>query len=150
MRRIDRAVSDTEARTLLAAAEYGVLSMTSTDGEPYGIPLNFALEGDYLYFHCALEGRKIDLLTRNPRVSICAVGKTELIPSAFSTKYESVIATGSAEMVEGDEKRKGLVLLVEKYSPQYVAEGKAYIEKLFDATEVFRIRIDGVTGKARR
>lgn len=150
MRRIDRAVSEAEARTLLASAEYGVLSMASTDAEPYGIPLNFALEGDYLYFHCALEGKKIDLLNQNPRVSICAVGKTELIPSGFSTKYESVIATGTVERVEGDDKRKGLMLLIEKYSPQYVPEGKAYIEKLFDATAVFRIRIDGVTGKARR
>lgn len=150
MRRDDRAITDQQARKLLAEAEHGVLSMASTDGVPHGIPLNFAVEGDSLYFHCAPAGRKIDLLAANDRVSFCVVGATEVLPAEFSTRYESVVVTGRAEEVEGEQKQRGLVLLVQKYSPAHVESGLAYIEALFDATAVFRIRIEAVTGKARR
>ena len=69
MRRNDRAAGAEEARRLLETAEYGVLSMASSDGVPYGIPLNFAFMRDCIYFHCAPEGKKIDLLSANRKVS---------------------------------------------------------------------------------
>jgi len=150
MRRDDRAITLQQARELLAGAEHGVLSMASTDGVPHGIPLNFAVEGDSLYFHCAPAGRKIDVLAANDRVSFCVVGATELLPAEFATRYESVVVTGRAEQIEGEQKQRGLVLLVEKYSPAHVESGLAYIEALFAETAVFRIRIESVTGKARR
>ena len=123
MRRHDRAVSIGEARRLLESAEYGVLSMAGQDGEPHGIPLNFALAGDSIYFHCAPEGRKIDLLSANGKVSFCVVGNTQVLPEKFGTKYESAIATGVVEELFAEDKRQGLVLLVRKYSPDYVKEG---------------------------
>lgn len=150
MRRIDRAMDMEEAKRLLAGAEYGVLSMASTDGDPYGVPLSFAFEEDAIYFHCAREGAKVDLLTENRRVSFCAVGRTRVLPDKFGTEYESVIATGRAEELSADEKHHGLVLLIRKYSPDFMTEGLEYIHKLFDRTGVFRIRVESITGKARR
>ena len=44
MRRKDRQVSDEEAMAYLKAAEYGVLSTVGPDGEPYGVPLTYAVE----------------------------------------------------------------------------------------------------------
>jgi len=149
MRRSDRAISTEEARSLLESAEYGVLSMACPDGVPHGIPLNFSLAGDSLYFHCAPEGRKIDILSANARVSFCVVGNTQLLPEKFGTKYESAIATGSVEELSAEDKRQGLVLLVRKYSPDHVKEGLEYIDKLIDKTKVFRIRLESITGKAR-
>ncbi len=150
MRRADRATSAEEARSLLESAEYGVLSMCSAAGLPYGVPLNFALAGNSLYFHCAPEGRKIDLLRANPRVSFCVVGSTEVLPEQFGTKYESVVAAGTVEELAAEEKRQGLILLVRKYSPNHVREGLEYIDRHIDKTRVFRIRLDSITGKARR
>ena len=46
MRRKDRQVSDEEAMAYLKAAEYGVLSTVGPDGEPYGVPLTYAVEED--------------------------------------------------------------------------------------------------------
>ncbi len=149
MRRKDRAISSEEARSLLESAEYGVLSLTGPEGVPYGIPLNFALAGDSIYFHCAQEGRKIEILSANTRVSFCVVGRTQLLPEKFGTQYESAIATGSVEDLSSEEKRQGLVMLVRKYSPDYVKEGLEYIDKLIDKTKVFRIRLESITGKAR-
>ena len=150
MRRDDRAISAEEARHLLETAEYGVLSMASSDGVPYGIPLNFAFVRDCIYFHCALEGEKIDLLSANRKVSFCVVGRTEVLPEKFGTKYESVVAAGIVEELFEKDKREGLVLLLRKYSPDYIEEGLKYIDKLFDKTKVFRICLESITGKARK
>jgi hypothetical protein len=150
MRRNDRAIIIEEARRLLESAEYGVLSMACPDGVPHGIPLNFSLAGDSIYFHCAPEGKKIDILSTNRRVSFCVVGSTQVLPEKFGTNYESAIATGSVEELFAEEKKQGLVLLVRKYSPGYVKEGLDYIDKLIDKTKVFRIRLESITGKARK
>ena len=45
----------------------------------YTVPLNFVLLGDSLYFHCATEGRKLDVLAANPAVSACIVGRADLL-----------------------------------------------------------------------
>jgi uncharacterized protein len=150
MRRNDRAITPEEAKRLLETAEYGVLSMASPDGVPHGIPLNFSFENDCVYFHCAPEGRKIDLLSANRKVSFCVVGGTEVMPEKFSTKYESVVAEGIAEELFEKDKREGLVLLLRKYSPDHLREGLEYIDRTFDRTRVFRIRLASITGKARR
>ncbi|MHC4207121.1 MAG: pyridoxamine 5'-phosphate oxidase family protein, partial [Planctomycetota bacterium] len=65
LRRKDRAITEEEAMTLLSSAEYGVLSTVSDNGEPYGVPLNFCIIDHCIYFHCAIEGRKIDNIKHN-------------------------------------------------------------------------------------
>ncbi len=124
--------------------------MACPDGVPHGVPLNFSLAGDSIFFHCAPEGRKIAILSANTRVSFCVVGSTQVLPAKFGTRYESAMATGTVEELSGEEKRQGLILLVRKYSPDYVKEGLEYIDKLIDKTKVFRIRLESITGKARR
>lgn len=124
--------------------------MASSDGIPHGIPLNFSFVKECIYFHCAPEGKKIDLLSINRNVSFCVVGRTEVLPEKFGTKYESVVATGVVEELFEKDKREGLVLLLNKYSPDFIKEGLEYIDKLFDKTKVFRICLKSITGKARR
>jgi len=150
MRRNDRAIGADEARRLLETAEYGILSMASSDGIPHGIPLNFSFVRDYIYFHCAPEGKKIGLFSTNRKVSFCVVGRTEVLPEKFGTKYESVVTTGTVEELFEKDKREGLVLLLKKYSPDYIKEGLDYIDRLFNKTKVFRISLESITGKARR
>lgn len=124
--------------------------MSSTDGTPHGIPLNFAFEGNNIYFHCAPDGKKIDLLSANKRVSFCVVGRTEVLPKQFGTRYESVVATGTVEELFSDDKHEGLALLVKKYSFGYISEGLEYIERKIDKTRVFKICLETITGKACR
>jgi uncharacterized protein len=95
MRRSDRELSLSEAREILKNGEYGILSTTSTDGQPYGVPLNYCYLRDSIYFHCALEGHKLENIRENNRVSFCVVGNTELLPETFSSKYESAIVFGN-------------------------------------------------------
>ena len=53
-RRDDRAISEESAKALLENAEYGILSVVSRTGEPYGVPLNFCIIDNCIYFHSAV------------------------------------------------------------------------------------------------
>jgi nitroimidazol reductase NimA-like FMN-containing flavoprotein (pyridoxamine 5'-phosphate oxidase superfamily) len=149
MRRKDKELQSEAARRILHEGEYGILSTTDLQGQPYGVPLNFVYWEGRLYFHCALEGRKLDNLRANPRASFCVVGHTRVLPAEFNTEYESVIVFGEASVVQGDERHHALIKLVEKYSPDFVEEGQKYIELHDRRTTVCRIDIHTMTGKAK-
>jgi uncharacterized protein len=150
MRRSDRQLGDAEARDILARGAYGVLSTVGRDGAPYGVPLSYCVLGGTVYFHCAREGRKLDHLAREPRVSFCVVGATRVLPEEFGTLYESAVVEGVAREAIGDEKQVALEGLLAKYAPEHVDEGLRYIDALRDETRVFRIDVASLSGKARR
>lgn len=147
LRRKDKQTSLEEARELLTGAEYGFLSTVGEDDQPYGIPLNYVYKDDFIYFHCALEGHKLDNLESNPKVSFCAVGNTEVLPSEFSTNFTSIVAFGIASEAKGEERFNGFMWLLEKYSPEYLEEGEKYIEKLDKVTKLIKIEIQHMSGK---
>jgi uncharacterized protein len=143
-------MTQAEAYQLLATGEYGILSSCGPDGDPYGVPLSYCVLNDAIYFHCAVSGRKLDNLASRSAVSFCVVGKTELLPRQFSTRYQSVIVAGCAAEVFDLEKQQALEALVAKYSPDHRAEGLSLIAAENARTRLFRIGIDTICGKARR
>lgn len=150
LRNKKRGVTEADAWELLQRGEYGVLSTCGPDGEPYGIPLSYCLLGDAVYFHCAVTGRKLDNLAVNNHSSFCVVGKTELLPDKFATRYESVIISGQVAEVFDAEKQQALEGLVTKYSAKFHAEGLDYIKAAWEETKTYRISIEEISGKARR
>ena len=150
LRRKDRAIGEEEAIAILNKAEYGVLSTVAENGEPYGVPLNFWVIDHCIYFHCAVEGQKIENIKQNKYVSFCAVGNTEILPDKFGTKYESVVVSGEVEEVFDMNKQLALEGMLHKYSSEFVDKGITYIEDLKEKTRVFKITINKLTGKARR
>ncbi|MGA8753257.1 pyridoxamine 5'-phosphate oxidase family protein [Candidatus Deferrimicrobium sp.] len=150
LRRKERGMTEPGARELLEQGEYGVLSTRGPDGAPYGIPLSYCVINSAIYFHCAVEGHKLENIAVDDRVSFCVVGTTEVLPAQFATRYESVILSGRAAEVFGEEKQLALEGLLAKYSAEYRLEGLKYIEAKGGRTRVFRIDIDSICGKARR
>jgi len=150
LRRTERGMTEPEARKLLERGEYGILSTCGPDGQPYGIPLSYCVVGDALYFHCAVEGRKLENIAADDRVSFCVVGPTEVLPDQFSTRYESVIISGRAREVFDREKQLALEGFVAKYSTGFRAEGLEYIAAKSERARVFRVGIDSICGKSRR
>ena len=149
MRRKDKTMQDGAIIGLLQNGEYGVLSTVDGNEQPYGVPLNYVLMNNCIYFHCALEGHKLDNLAANRKVSFCVVGRTKVLPAEFSTEFESVIVFGRASVIEGEERYQALNALIEKYSPEFVSEGSAYIEKFDSQTNLVRLEIQHMTGKAK-
>jgi uncharacterized protein len=150
LRRADRAITESEAKGILQAGEYGILSTVSGDGQPYGVPVSYSYTGDVIYFHCAIEGHKLENLSGNNKVSFCVVGKTQVLPEKFATNYESVIVFGKAFEVTDDEKHAGLVELLKKHSPDFMEKGERYIQGDGDKARVYKIVIESLTGKARK
>ena len=68
MRRQEREISDRAAiDAIIRACQVCRLGMV--DGDlPYIVPMSFGYDGRALYFHCATQGRKLDVLRRRPRV----------------------------------------------------------------------------------
>lgn len=152
VRRQDRLLEHDNAIRLLETGEYGVLSLSTPEGAPYGLPLNYVWDGEKsVYFHCAIEGQKLVMIKNNSKASFCVVGTTNVVPQKFSTGYESIILKGSIAMgLSDDEKLKGLQLLVNKYSPNHKPAGQKYIENLFHETEVLRFDAVEFSGKCKR
>lgn len=151
MRREDRALTHEESLSLLDAVEHGVLSTVGPDGSPYGIPLDFVRDGEMLILHGAAEGRKVDNIRHEGRVSFCVIGKTEVVPSKFTTRYESVIVSGRAEWID-DEARKtaSLIKLCERFTPDNMEAAKKAIAAMIKQTGVLVLHMETITGKANR
>lgn len=151
MRRKNQQLSNEEATEILMSGETGVLGVNGDDGYPYTVPLNYVFCDNKLYFHCAKSGHKLDSIQKDSRVSFCVIAKDRVIPEKFSTSFQSVIVFGKAGILQdGEEKRRVLELLVQKYSPGYEKEGSEEIKMAWNAVEIVRIDIEYASGKSSR
>lgn len=149
IRNFKRELPREEVTELLKKGEYGILSTVGADGFPYGVPVNYVYSDNRIGFHCAMDtGHKLENIKYNDKVCFTVVGNTEVLPSKFSTKYESAVVFGTAH--EAEDKKEILELLIHKYSPQFKKEGMEYISRSADNTGVYVIEIEHVTGKGRR
>lgn len=149
MRRSNRAITAKAAHAILEKGEYGILSTVDINGQPYGVPLNYCVLNNQIYFHCALDGHKLTNLEFNARASFCVVGNTRILPEKFAAIYESTIVFGVVREATGNEKQAVLEALLRKYSPTFYGKGLAYIQSAGEQTRVFGISIDSISGKAR-
>jgi nitroimidazol reductase NimA-like FMN-containing flavoprotein (pyridoxamine 5'-phosphate oxidase superfamily) len=158
VRRTDRAVDDEEwIAAELERASHGYLA-TEAGGQPFLLVGLFAFDrpARALYLHTAIEGRARKNLLQNARVCFAVARMGRLLPASqacgFSVEYSSVIAFGSAEILQGSaEATRGLRLLLEKYFP-HLPYGQAYApvtEADLKRTTVIRIRIQEWSGKRK-
>lgn len=149
MRRKDRLLSEEAAMRILQDGEYGVLSLVTPEGTPYGVPLTYALEqGERLslYIHCARDGRKLDCLKAGTAAHFVVVGATRVVPQRFSIEYESVMLEGTLrEVTDEEEKLHGLLRIAGKYSAAF--DGAAYAAAAGKATRVLRLDVESMSGK---
>lgn len=148
MRREDRQMPKEEAMDALSRAKWGVLSTCAGD-TPYGVPVNyvFCREESALFFHCAPEGRKLDMIKSNGSVSFAAVTQERIMPDKLTTHYESVIVSGKASVVEGSkEKTKRLRQLCKALAPG-PAGGVSFTDDCVAASLIVRIDIEEISGK---
>ena len=154
MRRTDREQSREFSLALIDHCSHGVAAISTGEDTPYCLPLSFVRVEDHLYFHCAKEGRKLDLLRRNPRMCITFVGDDEpafVPPAMYTTYFESVIVTGTASEVSDDrEKIAALEALCRKVTPDHMGECfHQAIENSLAVTGIWRVDMDQIIGKAK-
>lgn len=151
MRRIEREVKD-------KAEIFDILDRCHTirigiHGEmyPYVVPVSFGMEiadnKAVIYFHCAMQGMKVDLIKNNPNV--CVEGevfkKIEKTEHGITARYESVIGFGKCVFLNDyDEIIHGMKLLTEHYGyNEYPLERCAGLKHLL----VGKIVLDEIYGK---
>jgi nitroimidazol reductase NimA-like FMN-containing flavoprotein (pyridoxamine 5'-phosphate oxidase superfamily) len=150
MRRKDRERSEEFALALIERCEYAFLATADEEGNPYCIPISPALHGRTVYFHCALEGEKLQNIHRNPRVCLSCAMNTQVLPAEFTTRYQSAVAFGEARLVEDEaEKAEALRLICRKYSPGYEGEAESAIARSIRKTGICKVQLDRVTGKEK-
>ena len=151
MRRKDRELDEAEAYAILAKGDHGVLATWGADGYPYAVPLNHTFTGGVLYLHSAQAGHKLENLEHCDKVSYCVVTGHEVLPAELSTQYESAIVFGRAVRIEEpEEKRRGLMALVQRFAPDHLEFGRSELEREYDHTALIRIDIHRISGKARQ
>jgi nitroimidazol reductase NimA-like FMN-containing flavoprotein (pyridoxamine 5'-phosphate oxidase superfamily) len=116
------------------------------------VPVFFACREGRLYVHSAQEGRKLDLLARNPRVCVEVDEVRSVVPAekpcAFSSVFRSVIASGTAAQVSDPmAKREALDLLMAKYAGRRTGPGFEFSDATLEHTVVLEITLSGITGK---
>ena len=151
MRRKERQITEEEAWAVVDKCEYAFLAMTAEDGTPYGLPVTIVREGRNIYFHSALEGRKVECLRRQPRVCLTCVGDTAIQQDRFTTLYESAVAFGTAaEVTENAEKVEVLRLLCLRHTPDNMADFDRAVNASLARTGIWKIAVEELTGKAKR
>lgn len=149
MRRSKQELPADEALRLLEAGSSGVLALLGDEGWPYAVPLSYAYAAGKLYFHCARAGHKLDAVRSEPRASFCVVAQDLVVPEKYTTHYRSVIAFGRVRILEdGDEKRRGIELLAERFAPDDSAgHRRRIVDSEWDNFCVLEFDIEHITGK---
>ena len=153
MRRSKQILSREAAEKILREGEFGVLALSGDDGYPYAVPINYAVEGNKIYFHSAKIGHKIDAINRNDKVSFCVVDKHEVVAEEFTTYFSSAIAFGRIRIVDDNndpDKLRGLELLADKYSSTASPTRREKELSRLSALVVPVMTIEHLTGKAAR
>ncbi len=135
------------ALELMHKAPYITVSFTDAEGKAYGLPLSLASDdGVNWYFHCAMEGKKLDAIKAHPEVCLSAV--TRCVPTVgpldgdFTIQYKSAVAFGKAEIVtEDEEKVHGLRLISQRFLPQHMDAFDQSIARSLSRTAVVRITL---------
>lgn len=156
MRRKDREISEiNEIEEIIKLCKTCHLGMVD-NGKPYVVPLSvgYQLVNNQftLYFHCAHEGRKIDVLKKNNDVffEMCDEGipiYAKETPCNSGYEYSSVMGTGKAFFIEDDEEKASAL---SKIVYQQAGIDFTFSKKQTDTVCVFKIEVDQITGKRKK
>jgi len=152
MRRKDREINDiNKIQEILDRCE--VCRIGILDGDrPYVVPMSFGYccEGGVLefFFHGAAAGKKVGLLREVDSVCLEFDIGYEVISGeqacSYSTYYQSVIAYGKPVFLEGEDKVKGLDILMSQYSDR---TDFTYPDKMLQSMAVYKVVADEFTAK---
>lgn len=148
MRRKDREMSSEAAWQAVDDAPWATVSMIDPEGYPYSAVVSHAREGEILYFHCAVEGYKLDCLRAHPEVCVSCVAEARPVAGALTMAYRSAVLQGeAAEVLDEAERAMALTRITEKYDPASMPRVAAAIRQSGAHTGVWRVKAARITGK---
>lgn len=153
MRRSDRAVTDhVKIREIIHQCHCCRIGFCD-DGQVYIVPLNFGYEYEennlVFYFHSASEGRKIDIIRKNPTVGFELDTGYKLneadVACGYSARFQSIIGNGTVCLItQGEEKEHALQCIMEHISGK---DAWQFDEKMLHAVTVFKLTVSEISCK---
>ena len=147
MRRKDKELTNPEEiRNIIKNTNVCHLGLIDGD-EPYIVPVNFGYEENCLYFHSALEGRKVGIIKKNNKVCFNMVTDVGIktVTDKCKVKYKSVTGNGIAYIVEDEaEKIRGLRAIMRQNM------GREYDFELGKLKSTLVVRIDILDMKGKQ
>ena len=115
--------------------------------------MNFGMDIEdgqlYLFFHCASEGKKLDLIRKDNRASFEMDCEHKLVLQEEEMEctmgYASVIGQGTIEFVAEEDKLQALKVLMR----QYRSEDFQFDTRMLKATTVLKMKVIHMTGKRK-
>lgn len=174
MRRNDRKMDKEFGFYVIDNSEFGSLAVFDKDkNEVYNLPLSIVRDGNTLYFHSAKSGRKTEIFSQNPSVSISFVTDLKipenyspdeleeiandksksitLISRVFTTEFASTIVNGDIMKIEEeDEKIHALKLICQKWTPNKMKYFPIAIEAGLDKVNIYAIKINDISSKRKK
>lgn len=138
-----------EINQIIRACKTCYLAM-SDDNVPYVLPMNFALDGDWVILHSAQSGRMWETLKKNTHVCINWTQGEELawqdvrVGCSYRVKSKSVLVEGHAEIVDDfDEKTRLLKILMSQYSDREFKFSRPSVVNV----GIIRVKIEKLSAK---
>ena len=131
-----------EIVALLTRAAFGHLGC-ARDGHPYVVPMNFAYDGECLFFHTT-EGTKTEFIAANHEVCF----QTEEITDALH--WRSVVVTGRAERLASAEELEHATRLIAARNPTLapaLSRTKIGAWTRLTRLALYRVRPEGMYGR---
>jgi nitroimidazol reductase NimA-like FMN-containing flavoprotein (pyridoxamine 5'-phosphate oxidase superfamily) len=106
-RPISPVLDNAACEKVIQGTYHGTLAMCH-EAAPYAVPMNHAFVNGRFYFHCAVRGRKIDLIRQNPNVVYVIAKYHGSLEEQRTSKrchgpWESLLAYGTARIIEDND-----------------------------------------------
>lgn len=152
MGRLRTNLSIKEIENIIRSCKVCYVSMVDLAGKPYVVPMNFGYENNILYFHGYAEGKKIQILEKNPEVCIAfstdevLEWQNENVACSYFMKYKSVVVEGKVHFVHDlEEKKRILNIIMKHYTGR---DDFSYNLPALKNVHVFYVPIEKATGRA--
>ncbi len=147
----NRTITDkSEIKTIIDKCDVCYLSMADDDNKPYVLPFNFGYEDNTIFFHSAPEGKKIDILRKNPHVCVAfstdhkLFKRNEEVACSYGMCFRSVVAHGTIVFVDDfDEKKKILNIIMRKYTGKDFSYNAPAVKNV----AIFKVEITKIEGR---
>jgi uncharacterized protein len=152
MRKKDKELTEiSEIESIISVTDVCRIAFAN-DNTPYIVTMNFGYVGgknSCLFFHCANEGRKLEMIRRNNYVCFEIDTDHEMYKGEmgcdWGMKYRSVVGYGKIFIVQdADEKIVGLEHIMNHYGGSGIY---SFDEKKLAKTTVLRLDISEISGK---
>jgi len=151
IRRKEKAIeSKEEMIAILETSKYITITMCQND-EPYLVTLSHGYDRkmNCIFFHCAREGKKVDILTENSSIWGQAIIDHGYADGACDHLYATTQFKGKVSFIEdAKEKEYALRVMIESLepNPEHVAK-EQITKKSVQRVHIGRIDIDYMSGK---